>query len=105
MIYILDFFICLKACPCDRVFFGLFVCLLPFYSFYLMFVIRAVDRLVLVFSGHLGMYQPTHKVVFMLGSCISMDWRSTLRKEQNDIRKDDLIFPGKIKKCQSYLPL
>lgn len=84
-------------------FFGLFVCILPLYSFYLMFVIRAVDRLVLVFSAHWGMYQATHKIVFMLGSCISMDWRSALKKEKNDTRKDDLIFPGKISAKVIYL--
>ena len=84
-------------------FFGLFVCLLPVYSFYLMFVIRAVDRLVLVFSGHWGMYQATHKVVFMLCSCISMYWRSAVKKEKNDTRKDDLIFPGKVSAKVIYL--
>ena len=100
MICILDFFICLNSMSLWQSGFGLSVCLLPLYSFYLMFVIRAVDRLALVFSGYWGMYQATHKVVFMLGSCISMDWGSTLKKGKNDTRKDDLIFPGKIKSAK-----
>lgn len=69
-----DFFICLNSMSLWQSGFGLSVCLLSLYSFYLMFIIRAVDRLALVFSGYWGMYQATHKVVFMLGSRISMDW-------------------------------
>ena len=42
-----------------------------------MFIIRATDRLIIVFSGHWGMKQATSKIGFMFCS-VPMGWPSSL---------------------------
>lgn len=61
-----------------------------------MSIIRAVDTLVLVFSGHWGRYHAIYKIVFMLTS-IPMGWGSTLKKKNHTRKEMTLFFQDKLK--------
>lgn len=52
--------------------------LVPLYSVYLMFIISAIDRLIIIFSDYCGRNAATSETVFIL--YIPLDWFSPLKK-------------------------